>query len=315
MLNLSRFDLNLLVVFEAIYSSGGITRAGEQLNLTQSAISHALARLRELLGDKLFVREGHLMIPTPMAQELIKPVRRALAEIEGSLRQIETFDPSTATRPFRIGLRSFVETVILPPLVPYLLKRAPGITLSAIRHDRTSLEAMLAVGDIDIAIDVHLPRTDQLSMTSLWGGYMVVLARRGHPAFNQKLDLEAYLALDHIVASSRRKGTSIEDMALQRLGLERRVSVRCQNHATAGQIAARSDMVMTVPVSFAETLVQFHDLDMAPAPIDMPSSDLYLYWHPHLDKDPANKWLRAASLACLSERFSDPQAQIMTLAT
>lgn len=307
MLNLSRFDLNLLVVFESIYASGGITRSSEQLNLTQSAISHALARLRELLGDKLFVREGHDMVPTPLAQELIGPVRRALLEIEGSLRQIELFDPATSAKSFRIGVRSFVETVTLPPLVQHLRALAPHISLSAVRHERTNLQGMLAAGDVDIAIDVHLPKTSNVSLSPLWGGHMVVLARRDHPVIASGLDLKTYLSLDHIVASSRRKGASVEDMVLQKLGYERRIAVRCQNHATAGQIAARTDMLLTVPQSFAATLMRFHDLATLPAPIAIPSMDLYIYWHNHLDKDPANLWLRTQAQACLEALFP-PQA-------
>jgi len=302
MLNLSRFDLNLLVVFESIYSSGGITRASEHLNLTQSAISHALARLRDMVGDKLFVREGHLMIPTPMAQELIGPVRRALNEIEGSLRQIQTFEPATTRKPFRVGVRGFVETVTLPVLLHTLRSEAPHMELSSVRHDRTGLEAQLASGDIDLAIDVHLTGTSQLSLSPLWGGHMVVLLRRGHPAL-ARLDLDTYLALGHIVASSRRKGMSVEDLALQRLGYSRQVIMRTQSHATAGEMVALSDLVLTVPISFAATLARFHDLEILPPPLPIPSADLYLYWHSHFDKDPANLWLRTRVQACLETLF------------
>ncbi|ESQ73615.1 LysR family transcriptional regulator [Asticcacaulis sp. AC402] len=302
MLNLSRFDLNLLVVFESIYSSGGITRASEHLNLSQSALSHALARLREMVDDKLFVREGHLMIPTPMAQELIGPVRRALAEIEGSLRQIQTFDPATTHKPFRIGVRGFVETVTMPALLTALRAEAPHMELSSVRHDRTGLEAQLASGDIDLAIDAHLMGTSQLCLSPLWGGHMVVLLRQGHPALTQ-LDLETYLGLGHIVASSRRKGMSVEDMALQRLGHSRRVVMRTQSHATAGEIVAHSDLALTVPVSFAATLARFHKLETLPPPLAIASVDLYLYWHNHFDKDPSNLWLRTRVLARLEGLF------------
>ncbi len=303
MLNLSRFDLNLLVIFEAIYTTSSIPRASERLNLNPSALTQALARLRELLGDKLFIREGHIMVPTPHAQTLIGPIRQALGQIEGSLREVETFDPLTATRPFRVGLRGFVETVTLPPLVQHLQDVAPNIVVTSLRHDRSELEAMLAVGDIDIAIDIHLPKSENLNMTPLWGGYMVVLGRPDHPAFMEdELDIETYLSLDHIAVTGG-KGAGVEDMVLHRLGLERRVRVRCQNHATAGQIAASTDMLMTVPISFAETLVRLHDLAMVPAPLDISSVDLYIYWHSHLDKDPANLWLRTQTLMCLETQF------------
>lgn len=299
MIQLSRFDLNLLVVFEAIYSQGGITRAAEKLNLTQSAISHALGRLRELVGDRLFVREGQIMLPTAAAQALIDPVRRALGEIEGSLRQVRLFDPETSDRHFRIGLRGFLETVTFPCIAGYLMSRAEGISISAVRYSRPELASALASGDIDLAIDVDLAGQDALQRQLLWQGRMVVVMRQGHVALRGGLDITTYLAQTHVIASSRRKGESLEDMILGHMGHHRKVRARCQSPVSAGRLVADTDMLLTVPESFGHMLAQIYGLGLRPAPFDGAVSDLYLYWHEHMQKDAANLWLRAEVCKCL----------------
>lgn len=306
MTHLSRFDLNLLVVFEAIYSQGGITRAAEQLNLTQSAISHALGRLREGIGDKLFVREGQIMLPTSVAQELIAPVRRALSEIDGSLRQVRLFDPAQSGRHFKIGLRGFLETVTFVPIVKHLRTRAEGVSLNAVRYNRLSLSSALASGDLDVAIDVDLAGQGALQRRLLWRGRMVVVMRRGHPALGGVLDMDAYLSQAHIIASSRRKGDSLEDMILRHMGRVRQVRARCHSPVTAGRLVAESDMMLTVPESYAHMLRRLYALEVRPAPFDGASSDLYLYWHEHMHKDAANLWLRTQIGDCLDALFPEP---------
>lgn len=290
--NVSRVDLNLFVVLDAIYTEGGITRASERLNLTQPAISHALARLRELVGDPLFVREGHTMMPTAAAHALIGPVRRALKEIEGSLNQLQHFDPATSTRSFRIGMRHVVESATLPELALRVRAQAPHVSLAAVHHDRDALHGALATGELDAAIDVLLPRVPQVSYERLAGGKMVVAVRADHPRVRDTLDLATYLALDHVMTSSRRSGPGLEDLALQRLGHERRVVVRCQHHWTACQLVASSDLLLTMPERYAGTANAVLGNRLLPFPVAAAANDLYLYWHANADAEPGNRWLR-----------------------
>ena len=299
--NVSRVDLNLFVVLDAIYTEGGITRASERLSLTQPAISHALSRLRELVDDPLFVREGHAMVPTPAAHALIGPVRRALQEIEGSLNHLKRFDPATSTRAFRIGMRHIVESAALPALVQRVRGLAPGVQLAAAHHDRDALHGALATGELDAVIDVMLPRTPQVAYCQLAGGRMMVAVRADHPRVGQSLDLDTYLALDHVMTSSRRSGPGIEDLALQRLGHERRVVVRCQHHWTACQVVAGSDLLLTMPARYAGSANVVLGNRLLPFPLDTPPNDLYLYWHANAAEEPGNAWLRAQIQACLSD--------------
>jgi len=304
MVNISRVDLNLFVVLDAIYTERGITRASERLNLTQSAISHALSRLRELVNDPLFVREGHLMVPTPLAHALIPSVKRAIGQIESSLNQLRSFDPATSTRQFSIGVGHMVESAAIPRLAARLRAHAPQVRLSAVHHDQNNVPSALATGDLDVALDVMLPSTQNLSCTPLRRSRLVVAARAGHPALDQGLSLESYLALDHVVASSPHCASSIEDQALSRLGMERRIVVRCQHYWTACQLVASSDMVLTLPEAAAETANAALGNRLLPFPLDVSGPDIHLFWPRGANDDPANRWLREQLLACFGRAGS-----------
>src|SRR6185436_16781791 len=128
-MHLSRVDLNLFVVFDAIYAEGGITRASQRLNLSQPALSHALARLREMFDDELFVRHKRAMMPTPLARQLVEPVRQSLQRLERTLNKVDRFDPATATKRYTIGLRDVLEAALLPRLMRGMARAAPGIDI------------------------------------------------------------------------------------------------------------------------------------------------------------------------------------------
>ncbi|MGZ3405206.1 MAG: LysR family transcriptional regulator, partial [Polyangia bacterium] len=137
---LNQVDLNLLVVLEAIYTEGGVTQAAKKLHLTQPAISHSLGRLRELFEDPLFVREGRRLVPTPLARNLIDPLRRSLRGLESTLNEVEHFDPSTTKRRFTLGLRDVLEAIVLPNLMEDVSRNAPHIDVGVVAVDRRNLE-------------------------------------------------------------------------------------------------------------------------------------------------------------------------------
>lgn len=292
MTNISRVDLNLLVVFEAIYAEGNITRASETLHLTQPALSHALARLRELMDDPLFVRAGNRMVPTALAQEIIAPVRRALSEIEGTFRQLHKFDPASSTREFRLGVRHVVEATTLPAIAARTATVAPGLRISSVAYERDNLYSELASGGLDLAIDVLLPHAEGLRHELLLSGRMVVVARQGHPRVQGTIDLPTYLDLDHVLATSRRSGPGVEDFALHRLGHQRRVKLRCQHFSTACEIVARTDMLLTMHERYAQALNAPLANRILPLPFEAPVHELYLYWYAGADGDAGNRWLR-----------------------
>ena len=309
-MHIRRIDLNLFVVFDAIYTEGGITRASEKLNLTQPAISHALARLRERFGDPLFEREGRAMVPTPMARNLVGPVRRSLRELEILLGDIDRFDPATTERRFTLGVRDVLEATLLPPLMQAVMTQAPKVEVAAVRPDRRQLEAELAGGTLDVAIDILLPLSDAISRRQLELDRLVVLARADHPQVKKALDLETYLRLDHVRVSSRRSGLGIEDFELSRLGRNRRVRLRCQHYFAACRVVAQTDLLLTMPERYARIANQQFGNRMLPLPLDIPGLDAYLYWHTNVENEPANRWLRERILETIRDAAPSKRSRV-----
>ena len=289
---LSRIDLNLFPVLEAIASEGSITAAAKRLNLTQPAVSHALGRLRQRLGDPLFTRQGHSMQPTPYTRRVLPEIRRAMEILNTTLTEDNGFDPATAERTFVIGMRESFEKVILPGLVQQAIRTAPGIRFEAVHINRRDLEKELKAGHIDLAIDVQLPVSNHICTTPLPQSDLAVLARHGHPRIQNSLDLESYLTEEHILVSARRRGTGYEDMELARLGYQRRIGLRCQSHFTASLIVSQSDQLLTLPASHARTLNKQQSNQLFPLPLHVQGLMSFSYWYQGNNSDPGLLWLR-----------------------
>jgi DNA-binding transcriptional LysR family regulator len=298
-INLSRIDLNLLVVLETIVVEGGVSRAAERLNLTQPAVSHALARLRELFGDPLFVRHGRTLAPTALTKSLIEPLRQALRSMGAVLAAGGRFDAKETQASFTVAMRDPLEQLVLPPLARKLAKEAPSIDLRSVQARRRNVEAALADGTLDAAIDVALPMSENVRREKVAADGFVVVARKGHPGLRGGLTLPVYLRLEHVMVSSRRRGPAPEDLGLGQLGHHRRVRLRCRNYGAAFRIVQETDFVLTMPARYAGLLNARAGHRLLKLPFAMPTLDLYLYWHETAHDDPANRWLRARLLDVL----------------
>lgn len=180
-MNLSKVDLNLFIVFDAIYTEANLTRAGQIVGITQPAVSNALARLRETFNDPLFVRTAQGMVPTPMAQNIIGPVRSALALLRVSVQESRTFNPAEAGKTFRISMTDLIEAVMLPPLLRRLRKQAPGVVVESFLCKRRDTTKELAAGRLDFAVDAPLNTDPQVRHVRLMDDRYVCAMRRGHP--------------------------------------------------------------------------------------------------------------------------------------
>jgi len=298
-MHLSKVDLNLFVVFDTIYAEGGITRASRRLNLSQPAISHALGRLRQMFDDPLFTRHGHVMTPTPLARRMIGPIRQSLQGLEVTLNRADRFDPGSAAKRFSVGMRDVVECVVLPGLMRTIARSAPGVDINIVRAERRELERELSAGTLDAAVDVLLPLPEEIRRQRLGAEWLTVVARRNHPHVRAKLDLDTYLAQEHILVSSRRRGLSAEDFELGRHNLRRRVRLRCQNYFAACRVVSETDLILTMPQRYARILNAQFGNRLLPFPLEVPMLDTYIYWHAYADADPANTWLRQQLLQTL----------------
>lgn len=296
-MHIDRIDLNLFRVFEAILREGGITPAARALNLSQPAVSHALARLREQLGDPLFQRQGQAMAPTPLARSLAGPLRSALGGLEATLRELDRFDPATAHRRFTIAMRTSHEEQLTPALTARLCREAPGIDLTSTPVDWRDLASALANGTLDLAIDVARSLGPEIRRQPLRSDQMVVIARRGHPLARRGLDLESYVNAEHVRVSLRRHRPAPEDQQLARMGLERRIRLRCQHFSAACRVVSQTDLLLTMSLRYALILNEAFGNLLLPTPIEFSPSENHLYWHVSADGDPGNRWLRDQVLA------------------
>jgi DNA-binding transcriptional LysR family regulator len=291
-MDLSKIDLNLFTVFDAIYREGGITSASKRLHLSQPAVSHALARLRELLNDPLFERVGNQMIPTPRARELATTIGGSLENLEQMLHRAAQFDAALSQRSFTVAMREAHEVQFLPRMIDIIRRDAPNISIATVRIERRDLEDDLQSGAIDCAVDMALPLSSAILRRLLISEPLVVLARQEHPAVRGALNIETYLAADHVLITGRRRGSGHEDAVLSRHGMSRRIRMRCQQHAAANELAAHSDLLATMPKSYAELVNRGSGNQLLPFPVDSPQFELFLYWHSNADGDSASQWFR-----------------------
>jgi DNA-binding transcriptional LysR family regulator len=291
--HLSQIDLNLFVVLEAIYREGNLTRAGRQLKLTQPAMSHALKRLRELLKDPLFIREGANMVPTPFSRNMINEVRQALQILEVNLYENRNFDPAHTRRNFQLAFWELMESTILPPLAKIITKAAPEVSINTLRVKRREIETELASGTLDLALDIPITMNDSIKQVPLFSDGVVVMAREGHPALAQELDLDTYLRQDHILVSSRRLGPSLVDAELNRKGRKRNIMVRCQHYFAACRVVSETDMLLTIPERYAQMLNSGFNNWVRPFPLkSLQQLEIHMYWHESVENDPPHRWLR-----------------------
>ncbi len=294
-MHLSRLNLNLFVVLDAIYREGSLTGASNILNLTQPAISHALAKLRDLFDDPLFTRHGNLMVPTPFVRAVIGDVQTALAGFSQVLREGDRFDPVRAEKKFRLGFRDMIEAATLPALLHHFERAAPHCTIDSLHIDRRDFETELLAGSLDLALDVLLPVGAAIRHQPVLTGKALVMARADHPALaggTEALDLGLYLAQKHILVSSRRKGLGWEDFELSRHGHTRQIAARCQHFFTACRVVSETDLLLTLPAQYVPLVNEPFGNRVFALPFETETLDIYLYWHANADNDPANRWLR-----------------------
>ncbi len=285
---LNAVDLNLLVVLRALLTERHVTRASQALGMSQSATSHALARLRALFDDPLLVRSGRTLALTPRAESLLPRVERGLGELSGALRGEAEFDPKTAKRRFVVGMADYDQTVLLPALLSRLEREAPGVDLEIV-NSATPAE-QIEDGRVDLALlPMALPN---LSSQPLLKERFACLLRKGHPALRKKLTLESYVALRHVVVAPRGSPGSLVDTELARLGYTRRIAVRVPNFLVAPIVVSESRFISTTPERLALRAARAYPVVVVPVPLEIASFEMRLVWHARLSQDAAHTWLR-----------------------
>lgn len=289
-------DLNLFVVFDAVYTERNLTRAARVLCVTQPAVSNAVKRLRQVFNDELFVRTPHGVTPTPAADNISGAVRKALHLLNTSLAEGDVFLPESSEKTFALSVHDYDEAHLIPKLMERMASLAPRASIECYSVPRKDLEGELASGRLDFALDVPLFSVPQLCRQRLTTERYVCLVRSDHPAVGSTLTLEQYLELEHIQVSGRRKGIGHVDMALDRLGLQRSIRVRMQNYMAAPQLVATTQLALTIP----RNLAMMYQMKILEMPFNVEPLEQYLYWHKRADQDQANRWMRSILIDLLS---------------
>jgi DNA-binding transcriptional LysR family regulator len=315
---LAALDLNLFVAFEAIARERSLTRAAQRLGVTQSAMSHALRRLRQLLGDELLVRGAGGMVLTPRAEALLVPVQSGLTTLARALTTPARFEPALARRAFRLATPDLFDLLVIPPLLDRLRVEAPLIDLVVITIDPRAVAVQLETGQVDLAV---MPAIDGpgaavvsgpplgLVRRGLFRDQFGCLMRRGHPALRKArgrpraLSLAAYAELPHVLVSPTGEGPGVMDPELSTLGQRRRVVLRVPHFATALAIVAKSDLVLTAPSMMGRLAEDDVAMVALPAELGGAPHAVQIVWHERFTQDPAHVWLRD-QLAAVARAFT-----------
>jgi DNA-binding transcriptional LysR family regulator len=289
---LGAIDLNLLVVFDAIMRDRSVTRAGQRLNLSQPAMSHALTRLRHMLKDELFVRSPNGMVPTPRAEQLATPIRIALDGLQQSLEPVQ-FEPETATATFRIAVDNYAAIVVVAPIAAHVAKIAPGVTLEFRPSGTLNLPDLIDRSELHLAIGPPGVHGERFSVRRLLQDQFVVLHRKGHPAATaREFSTEKLATLPLLEISSAQFGTDfLVEPGLGKSKATAKPAMRAPILAAA-QILATSDLVSVLPLNVAKNMTRSHQLvfrrlSRSPKPIEAA-----MIWLRRLDNQPAHAWLR-----------------------
>lgn len=313
-LNLRTFDLNLLKVFDAVMAERSLTRAAHQLSLTQPAVSNALRRLREALGDDLLMRKGRGLEPTVRALELWPAVQEALQKLQTSLAP-SVFDPATATTSFVLTMADATAAELMPGLVDVITREAPGVTLRVVPLTTRDPRRLLDEGQADLAIG-HFPavladltaRAQSGEAVSflhhrLFAGDYVCVMRKNHPLAQGTLTLDQYCAARHMLVSFSGRAFGFIDEALALLRRKRPVVLTVNQFFTAGKVVAHSDLLTVLPRHFVNVTGFVDQLEQRELPFKVPPIQVDALWHQRQNGSSAHAWLRAQVVALADKAF------------
>jgi DNA-binding transcriptional LysR family regulator len=290
-MDIRNVDLNLLVALDALLAERSVSRAAVRLHLSQPATSALLARLRGLFGDPLLLRSARGMLPTPRALDLRGPVRQVLNEIDAIVQPRVAFDPASAMHTFTLSASDYVEYALLPTLVDYLERKAPGVRLAVTPLDLRTVAKQMESGEVDLCITGLQNAPAGMHQRPLYAERMVSVVRRKHPGVGARLTLETFCSLEHILVSVRGSGFSARvDDALAKLGRKRLARLAVPHFLLVPEIVARSDMISALPERLARGYAK--RLRIFEPPLEIEGFTVGQIWHERNQREPAQLWFR-----------------------
>jgi DNA-binding transcriptional LysR family regulator len=285
-------DLNLLVVFQEVFRARQISSAAKQLNLTQSAVSNALARLRRTFNDELFVRTSAGMQPTPLAEHLSGPIAAALASVTLALNRPEPFNAATSERQFTVAMTDVAEIYFMPPLIEHCRALAPHIQIATVRPSSVDLKSAMESGGIDLAIGAFDRVSTALYQRRLFRQPYVSMFRAGHALGAGVPTLKEFVAAQHLFVASLDSPYDRINQMLERAGVRSQACYRVPHFTAVPYIVSSTDLVVTVPRKLAERAAAAFNLQFIRPPMRLPALQTNFFWHRRFSQDEGSRWLR-----------------------
>lgn len=302
---LSRVNLNLLVAFHALFQHQHLTRAAEQVNLSQPAMSHALKKLRQQFGDELFVKSAQGMQPTPVARQVFRLIEQGLFQLDQAYSSTHSFEPATAHREFRIGVMDFMIHELVPKLVSAVNESAPQISFNILYAKIAAPEAayqLLQEQDLDLAITQfeYLPRTPFCE--PLYRDQLVCIGDRDHHGEDDSLSLDTFIGVPHVALSHREDEPILVNKTLASLGLTRKVVVKTPYITTLPSLLKGTPMITVINQYAADLISPNTRLKTYQPPITFADLTICQIWEERKDHDPGIRWLRNLIQSHLSQK-------------
>ncbi|WP_319779260.1 LysR family transcriptional regulator [Maridesulfovibrio sp.] len=290
--NLTRMDLNLLVILDTIFSERNLTMAGKKLFMTQSAVSHALSKLRQHFDDRLFIRRGNIMEPTPLCKTIHRNISPCLKAIIQSLADRGEFEPASSKRTFCLGLSDYLCRLLLPGILLILEQEAPDISIRILQTTYEQRTEMLQNGKLDIFVGCTRDYGAGVLKEKLFEDREVCVVRDGHPIKGRVMEEEEMADSEFVALSLSESGLGFLEDYLYRKGVQRKIKVVLQQETVIPSLVEHSDLVGSVAQRLAEIYADKKRLRIVRMPLENTVFDVFQHWHTLNDNDPAQRWMR-----------------------
>lgn len=291
--NLATVDLNLLKTFMAVWEHKSLTVAGDQLHLSQPAVSHSLRKLREIFDDPLFVRHAGVMLPTDAAERLHAPIDNALTIIYGALQRHSQFDPAEATRTFRLAMSDIAEQHVLPRLMETLLISAPRVDLDVRQLSIDELNTAMRSGAIDFAVGYLPGISSECRSLPFLTDEFICMMRSEHPFDGTQMTVDDLASLRYVHVQTNLTGHGLIDHAFHQASIRRDIALRIPHFTVAIDIVANNNLALIAPRSIATRCNRNDRFRLFDIPIEMPPISVEVYWHSRFLSDSGSEWLRS----------------------
>lgn len=305
-------ELNLLVIFDAIMTEVSITRAGKQLNMTQPAVSNAVARMRHIWKDDLFIKDGRTIAPTAYAERLWEGVRPALEQIR-SVLEPTAFDPTSSERAFQAAAVDSVAGLIWPQLRQIIEDEAPRISIHTFPYTLSNGERTLDSGKVDVLIAAANLMPPLITSQHLYDAKYLCVMRADHPLAKRRLTTRNYANAEHLLVAPSGNPQGYGDQALTELGLTRRIGLSVNGFSSVPDILKHSNLICTLPSIFVERGLLEGSLVAKLPPVKIPSTRICIFWHKRSEKDGGIAWLRNKIETVLKDRMAKHGAHMSAL--